>query len=288
MSHSENAKDRQGLMSYLTSSRGMRWHYEEEGHGPALLFLHGWGVDGRIWRQQHKYFSRKYRVISLDLPGHGQTEWQPVSLPDIARDILELFIQKDGGRWGVVASSFGGLVALSLAEQEAAGIKALAFVGALPKFVQSEDFLCGLTLARVLKLKGQIQTAYPSIVRVFFRSLFTQTEREGRRYKWIQTFRRQETAPQREALISFLDIIATADLRPVLSQCPIPVQMINGTEDYICPRPLLQNIKKENPQVRLDWLGECGHFPFLTKPYEFNDTLERFLTAYIAVDGITA
>ena len=254
----------------------MRWHYEEEGAGPVLLFLHGWGVDRRIWRQQFKVFSRDYRAVVLDLPGHGQTEWQPSSLNDVAEDIRELFFRQNMD-CRIVASSFGGLVALQLAANGSSRIRALVFVGSLPKFVQCEGFPCGLTSARIMKLKEQIQSDYPAIVRIFFRSLFTRSERSSRRYKWIQTFRRQEESPDRDALLGFLDILTAADLRPVLSQCRVPVHMINGTEDYICPRPVFEQMKRDHPGLTLDWLPDCGHFPFLTRPYEFNDKLKCFL-----------
>ena len=263
-------------MPYLTSQRGLRWHYEEEGQGPGLLFLHGWGVDRRIWRQQFKFFSRDYRTVSVDLPGHGQSEWQPSSLADVAEDIHELFLRRSG-EWGIVASSLGGLVALQLAAGATSAVRALVFVGSLPRFVQCEGFPCGLTSARILKLKEQLETDYPAIVRIFFRSLFTRSERSSRRYKWIQTFRRQEVSPERAALLGFLDILASVDLRPVLSQCRVPVHMINGTEDYICPRPLFEQLQREHPGLTLDWLADCGHFPFLTKPYEFNAKLKSFL-----------
>ncbi len=268
-------------MPYLTSRRGLRWHYDEEGEGPGLLFLHGWSVDRRIWRQQFKVFCGDYRAVALDLPGHGHSAWRPVSLAEMAEDIHELFLRDNGG-WRVVSSSLGGLLAWQLAAHESSRIRALVFTGSLPKFVQNEGAPYGLTPARVLKLKEQLRTEYPAIVRIFFRSLFTQSERNSRRYKWIQTFRRREESPDREALSEFLDILAAADLREVLARCRVPVHMINGTEDYICPRPVFEQMQKDHPVVTLDWVQDCGHFPFLTKPYEFNGKLREFLET---VDG---
>ena len=62
----------------------LEWHYEIEGEGEPLIFLHGWGVDKRIWRQQTKYFSNTYKVLSIDLPGHGKNHLQKISLCAIA------------------------------------------------------------------------------------------------------------------------------------------------------------------------------------------------------------
>jgi len=51
-------------MPHLKSKRGIEWHYDIEGDGSNLLFIHGWGVNKKIWRQQIKYFSKYYKVIS--------------------------------------------------------------------------------------------------------------------------------------------------------------------------------------------------------------------------------
>ena len=40
---------------------------------PTLIFVHGWSCDGRYWRAQIPYFSSCYRVVTLDLAGHGHS-----------------------------------------------------------------------------------------------------------------------------------------------------------------------------------------------------------------------
>jgi len=46
-----------------------------EGNGPfALVLIHGWTCSAAFWRQQSTDFSRTYRVISIDLPGHGKSD----------------------------------------------------------------------------------------------------------------------------------------------------------------------------------------------------------------------
>lgn len=48
--------------------------YEVYGSGePTLIFVHGWSGDSRYWRMQIDHFARKYRVVVLDLAGHGHS-----------------------------------------------------------------------------------------------------------------------------------------------------------------------------------------------------------------------
>ena len=48
-------------------------NYEEYGKGEVLLFLHGLGSTQADWDAQVPFFSKKYRVVVVDLRGHGKT-----------------------------------------------------------------------------------------------------------------------------------------------------------------------------------------------------------------------
>lgn len=265
-------------MPHIRVDSSMEWHYELEGSGEALLFLHGWAVDKRIWRQQSKYFSKNFRVLAIDLPGHGKSDWQKLSLRAIAEDVRVILDCLKIRDLMVVGSSMGGLVALKLYDIIPERVKKLAFVGSLPKFSKSADFPHGLDTSRMRKLHSQVEVAYPSIVNIFFRSLFTRQERESRRFKWLQTFRQGAgDVPLKPALTEYLDIIEHEDLRDILKGVRIPVQFINGTEDEICNVEAVKELRNIIPHARFDFFEQCGHFPFLSKAYEFNAVLEEFI-----------
>lgn len=264
-------------MPHLTTPAGVTWHYDVEGEGNNILFLHGWGASSRIWRQQTKYFSQSYRVCSIDLPGHGKSSWRPMTLDEMAEDIAGILKHAGFQQTTIVASSLGGLVALKIFRRGSPQVQRLVFVGSQPKFQRSEDYPFGLEARRIAKLAGQLATDYPAMVHIFFRSLFTPHERRTRRYRWIQTFRNSEEVPGKEALLSALNILAEEDLRPELFSVDIPVQFINGTEDYICLHATFDYIRRNLPHARFDWFENCGHYPFLCYPDEFNQRVETFL-----------
>jgi pimeloyl-[acyl-carrier protein] methyl ester esterase len=255
----------------------LEWHYELEGEGEPLIFLHGWGVDKRIWRQQSKHFSNLYKVLTIDLPGHGKSDWQKISLGAMAEDVRVILDVLKIRQAMIVASSMGGILALKLYQIAPEKIRNLSFVGALPKFSKSEDFPHGLDVKRIRKLHGQLKKSYPSIINIFFRSLFTKEERQSRRFRWIQRFRQNIDVPIKPALAEYLDMIEHEDLRGILKNIGVPVQFMNGTEDEICSAEAVKDMKELVPQARFDFFHKCGHFPFLSKPYEFNGVLEEFL-----------
>jgi pimeloyl-[acyl-carrier protein] methyl ester esterase len=264
-------------MPHLVARSGIAWHYDIEGEGPALLFIHGWGVDRRVWRQQSKYFSQYYKVMTVDLPGHGKSGWETIGLEGMVVDLKLIFERARFSRVTVVGSSLGGLVALKFYELYPQGVERMVFVGSMPKFSKSEGYPHGLDIAQLRKLGGQLDSHYPSIVNIFFRSLFTKEERQTRRFKWIQKFRQNEQAPMKPALAEYLDILEKEDLRDVLKAARVPMQFITGKGDEICTAETVVLLKTLAPHSRYDFFEGCGHFPFVSKPREFNRVLEDFL-----------
>ena len=58
----------------VLSKDGTPISYEIHGDGePTLVFVHGWSCDARYWRAQLPHFSKKHRVVTLDLAGHGHS-----------------------------------------------------------------------------------------------------------------------------------------------------------------------------------------------------------------------
>ncbi len=121
-------------MPMLKSKNGINWNYDIEGQGENLLFIHGRGVDRRIWRQQVKHFSDCYRVVSVDLPGHGESSWEHISLDSMAEDFGEILEKEDIEKVSIVGSSLGGMVALKFYDFHSEKIGRMIFVGSITKF----------------------------------------------------------------------------------------------------------------------------------------------------------
>jgi pimeloyl-[acyl-carrier protein] methyl ester esterase len=191
--------------------------------------------------------------------------------------LAKILVETVSGKVTLVGSSLGGLVALKVYEGIPEKIQRLVLVGSSPKFAKSDDYPYGLDVAQFRKLGGQLDQAYPEMVDIFFRSLFTKYERSTRRYKWLQKFRRYDEKPMKQALMEYLDILEHVDLRELLSTVNLPMQFVFGTDDEICRNEIVGYIHKVQPKAQYEYFDKCGHFPFLSKPYEFNKVLEEFL-----------
>jgi sigma-B regulation protein RsbQ len=108
-------------------------NYEVTGDGDtALVFVHGWMGNVRWWDAQRDAFAPTYRVVTLDLAGHGQssrtrTEWTAQAY---ANDILAVVRAVAAPRTVLVGHSMSGAYT-TLAAPEVAGIAALILVDTL-------------------------------------------------------------------------------------------------------------------------------------------------------------
>jgi pimeloyl-ACP methyl ester carboxylesterase len=81
---------------------------------PTLVFLHGTRVTRAMWKPQVAALADRYRVVTVDLPGHGvlaDTHFRMPRAVAIARSVID----RTGGRAIVVGQSLGGYVAIELA-----------------------------------------------------------------------------------------------------------------------------------------------------------------------------
>ena len=99
----------------VSSADGVPIAYEVRGQGPTtLVFVHGWSCDRNYWRHQMDGFQSEYRVIAVDLAGHGasgkgRTAW---SIPNFADDVAAVVRAADARNVVLIGHSLGGPVAL--------------------------------------------------------------------------------------------------------------------------------------------------------------------------------
>lgn len=115
---------------YADLGDGIRVHYREDGpkDAPVLILVHGYGDSHFTWEGWTPILSRHYRVIALDLPGHGLTE-APASYilraPDLA-DLVARFAKEIGvEHFAIAGNSLGGGVAWQVAARHPEVLDAL-------------------------------------------------------------------------------------------------------------------------------------------------------------------
>lgn len=107
---------------------GLPWEVRSCGAGPALLLLHGFAGRGTSWGAHAGALARAFRVIVVDLPGHGRTSYAAPSRLTVERtadDLAEILARLGATPAHVLGYSLGARIALRLAAAHPATVAAL-------------------------------------------------------------------------------------------------------------------------------------------------------------------
>lgn len=249
---------------------------EESGHGdlPTLL-IHGNSSCRGVFRNQMEGpLAKNRRLIAFDLPGHGQSSDAPdpsrsYTRPGFADAAIEIL-----GMLGVVdvvvfGWSLGGHIALEMTPR-LAGIRGLMISGTPP--VGPSNMAEGFIPAPHMKLASQ-EYLSPSDVDMFGNAIFGTTFAPFLR----QAIERADGLA-RKTMFEAARSGAGVDQRGVVEKLPIPLAVVNGSEDPFVNLGYLDTLKYANL-----WEGRCHrlpglkHAPFWEAPDMFNPILERFL-----------
>lgn len=265
-------------MPYLKTQSGINWYYKTKGSKVAFLLLHGWSFDSQIWVKQFDGFCSNYNVISLDLPGHGRTDYKKDI--DIIADLYQITQRLKLDKLNLMGHSFGGLLALRFAYLYPELTRRLVLVSTSAKFVKSDDYKQGLDKKEVIKLREFLAKDYPNILSVFMRWLFSKEERNAENFREIQdALIKREILPKKEALEELLSFIENEDLREELKKINVATLIISGTDDPICPAVSAEYLLDKIKGSKMKLFENCGHLPFLTQPQRFNTLVEEFLVS---------
>jgi pimeloyl-ACP methyl ester carboxylesterase len=99
---------------------------------PAVVFLHGAGMDRTVWTHQTRWFAWHGRsVLAIDFPGHGRSDGPALDTIDALADwTVKLVVAAGLASAALVGHSMGALVALEAAARAPERVRALALLGA--------------------------------------------------------------------------------------------------------------------------------------------------------------
>ncbi len=250
---------------------GCQLHYEDYGHGAPLLLVHGLGSSTRDWEYQIPALAQHYRVIALDVRGHGRSD-KPrgaYRIADFADDVAALIEYLQLPPVHLVGISMGGMIGFQLGVDRPELLRSLTIVNSGPevKAKSPGDWLeiaKRWTLARVLSLE--------TIAKALAKLLFPKPEQAELRRKV------EERWPQNDkhAYLASLDAIIGWGVRERLQRITCPTLVISADRDYT-PVERKREYVAEMPNARLLVIENSRHATPLDQPERFNSALLAFL-----------
>jgi pimeloyl-ACP methyl ester carboxylesterase len=104
---------------FVDSTDGVPISHKVAGDGPiSLLFVHGWSCDQTYWREQLDHFAEDYRVVAVDLAGHGESgsDREMWSMSSLGGDVAAVIEDLGLHRAVLVGHSMGGPVIMEAAK----------------------------------------------------------------------------------------------------------------------------------------------------------------------------
>jgi pimeloyl-ACP methyl ester carboxylesterase len=249
------------------SSDGVRIVYDVRGHGDiALVFVHCWACNRFFWRNQVDVFSSRYRVVTLDLAGHGESgkdrkQWTILGL---AQDVVAVVNDLQLKKIILIGHSMGGPVCLEAARQLRGRVAGVVLVDTMHDISQRRTIAAAQADAESLKrdFKG------------YFRDLsvlFSKTSDPAIRH-WVEE---QAMAADPSATIALK--LDTPNIKPpeLFAAAGVRIRAINAMP------PLSDHTSLEEDQKSADYdvllVHDAGHFLQLERPGEFNDDLRKWI-----------
>ena len=251
--------------------RDININYEIIGDGQPLLFIHGLGSSLRDWEEQIPVFSKKFKVITLDLRGHGQTDKPkgPYSISMFAEDIAELIKSLKIDPVHVVGISLGGAIGFHLAIDHPDITKSLVVVNMsasvpIKSLKEKQMFFLRVLIVKMMGMKKMGE--------VLAKRLFIKPEQEELREKMASRWAEND----KKAYLSSLKTLKNWSVLERLQEIKCPTLVISSDEDYT-PLSDKEEYTAMIPNAKLVVIEDARHAVSVEKPGELNTILMDFL-----------
>jgi pimeloyl-ACP methyl ester carboxylesterase len=242
---------------------GATIHWTSRGSGrQTLILVHGWTCDESSWREQVPALSKTYRVITLDLPGHGKSGLpKAFSMELFARAIEAVRVEAKVDRAILVGHSMGTPVIRKYALMYPARVSGLVLVDGL---VQAPA--AGVQPGQ--PGRGPLPTMAPAARESMVRGMFGPATTPALQDHILKMMLGTPEATAAGAMSATWDTSQWSD-----QKLTMPVLAV-----YAGTRPLASEeaVKTFYPNAEYHTIPETAHFLMMEKPAEFNRLVETF------------
>lgn len=244
--------------------------YTDTGKGTAIVLLHGFLENQNMWDNYIAPLSKKNRVITIDLLGHGATECMGYvhSMEDNADAVQAVLSELRIRKAIFVGHSMGGYIALAFAELYPDNVKGLVLLNSTATADGEEK---KINRDRAIKAVKQNHTSFVSLA---IANLFSESNRERLKTE-IENVKIEALKTPLQAIVASLEgMKIRADREVLLHLTPYPKMLILGEKD-----PVLQyqdTIKQvEDTDVKLVTFPD-GHMSHIENQEELTEILLQF------------
>lgn len=257
-------------------TNGINLNYHEQGQGEPHLFLHGLGSQGEDWGFQVPFFASSYRVITVDLRGHGASDKPagPYSVAMMAEDVVGLLDALNVESAHIVGLSMGGMIAFQLVVDRPERVRSLVIVNSGPALVPRSFGEKLLVQQRLLlaRLFGPSRTG-----KFLSKRLFPKPEQEALREQFVERWAMND----RDAYLAALQAIVGWSVMDRIGEIRCPVLIVSGDRDYT-PMEAKREYMARIPGAEFFLVEDSGHATPIDQSDVFNRAVLKFLESGVS------
>jgi pimeloyl-ACP methyl ester carboxylesterase len=263
------------LMGIAESFDGVPISYEQSGDGEvALVLIHGWSCDSRYWRRQVPFFAGNYRVITVDLAGHGHSGLgrERYTMKSFGHDVRAVVDAVHAEKVILIGHSMGGAVIAEAARLMPDKVMGLVGVDTL------DNVEYPLKRDELEQMVRPFEKDFPAQVRQFVGEMCVPGT-DPALVQWIAGD--MAAAPQQAAISSFTEYLTqyvTGEAAAMFEEIHVPVYCVNCG---LWPVDAEAN-RRHMAQFDFTVMKDAGHFLMLEKPDEFNKLLKETIDKIVA------
>lgn len=251
----------------------MKLHYLESGEGMPLLIIHGLFGSSDNWRSMAKYFSKFYRVISVDLRNHGRSPHSDSQdFASMAEDIHQLCHDLKLDKLHVLGHSLGGKVAMQFAAMQPSFVDRLVVVDISPRQYFSQhtplmDAMMALDLGRYTT-RSEVDEA-----------LSADIEDKAVRQFLLMNLQSDDNGLYWRINLPALKANYQQLMAPVCEQAELnmPSLFVYGALSEYVSDTDRQLIQRHFSRAEFQAIDKAGHWVHAERPQQFKQVVEDFL-----------
>ncbi|MGE5425036.1 MAG: alpha/beta fold hydrolase [Syntrophothermus sp.] len=247
--------------------------FTDDGHGEVLVLLHGFTESMDIWKRFGKKLSRNFRVITIDLPGHGASDvLSPVHSMELLADVVKGVLKNQGIRkCTMIGHSMGGYVTLAFAARYPSMLKKLGLFHSHPFPDTPEE---KKNRERAVSVIDQNKSSY---LMNFIPDLFAEENRKIFHEEILVLIEKANQMTREGVVASQLGMKDRVDQCDLLRNLNIPVMLIIGLKDTRFPHERLTEMITLAKRTHCLILRDAGHMGYLEDEKSTMDFVENFL-----------
>ena len=245
----------------------------DEGSGPTVVLLHGVGGDHTVWNSVAPELARQFRVISVDLRGHGRSTAPAsatYSFADLERDLLALLEAKGVGPVHLVGLSAGAQLALRLALDEPDRVRSLTMVGGAA-YTDGHARSVGERWAETYAREGPDALAVRLLKDLYYPD-------------WIEAHMDfadhvREEIPGHDfgSAVRWAREVASFDERKRIATLRPPALIVQAMDDQVIDPSHGRILRQSIPGSRIRIFAQAGHMLPIEKPAETAQAIAEFV-----------